>query len=340
MQVSWSAPSNIAFIKYWGKKGHQLPANASLSMTLNRARTEMSVSVEKKENNKSELDLTFSFEGKAEPQFEKKIRDFLLTLSDFAWAKDYALKFSSKNTFPHSTGIASSASSMSALALCLLELEEKMVGKKHPHFLQEASRLARLASGSACRSLYGGHVFWGEHPDFSAGNDEWATPMPSVHENFQEMGDAILVVSSAAKKVSSREGHNRMAEHPFKAARVTQAQQHTALLLQALAQGDWQSFQQIVQSEAMTLHALMMSAPRPAILMASGTLKILELIESFAQDSGLPLAYTLDAGPNVHLLYHKKERTRVVSFIQTELLPFCEERMWIDDEIGDGPKKL
>ena len=117
-EVAWRAPSNIALIKYWGKYGNQLPKNASISFTLNNAFTETSVKYAAKENNDKNIDLKFYFEGKENPKFAEKIQKFLESIiPHFPFLTYVSLEINSSNSFPHSTGIASSASSMAALAL-------------------------------------------------------------------------------------------------------------------------------------------------------------------------------------------------------------------------------
>jgi diphosphomevalonate decarboxylase len=221
--VKWQSPANIALIKYWGKKGHQIPANPSISFTLNNAYTEMSLRWEAKTTGSDAIDLTFYFEGKENEKFKKKIADFLQTrISEYPFLKDLKLTIHSENSFPHSAGIASSASSMSALALCLCSLEKIFLGtlQADTEFFHKASFLSRLASGSASRSVYGGLVTWGKIPGLNDTSDEVASPLQMpVHENFKNYQDAVMVVSRSEKATSSRAGHALMDAHPFNEAR-------------------------------------------------------------------------------------------------------------------------
>ncbi|HKK80617.1 MAG TPA: hypothetical protein VJ909_00125, partial [Prolixibacteraceae bacterium] len=128
-QTSWKSPSNIALIKYWGKHGIQLPNNPSLSMTLNKANTFTRIKAYRLD---SGIQVKYYFEKKQRVDFEKKILKYLQKLiDDMPFINEYAFEINSSNSFPHSTGIASSASSMSALALCLVSLENYVLKKDY-----------------------------------------------------------------------------------------------------------------------------------------------------------------------------------------------------------------
>ena len=160
--VRWESPSNIAIVKYWGKKGIQIPANPSVSLTLSKCKTITEVEwKEKKETDSPSFE--YLFEGKKNYSFEEKISHYLVKLlPDHPFLEGYHLCIRSQNTFPHSAGLASSASSMSALALCLVSLEEELglQEKGRKDFLQRASNLGRIGSGSACRSLFPHAALW------------------------------------------------------------------------------------------------------------------------------------------------------------------------------------
>jgi diphosphomevalonate decarboxylase len=344
-KISWRSPSNIALVKYWGKKPVQLPANPSLSMTLSKAYTELSFDFSPRERKADAPWLEFLFEGRKQEDFEKKITLYLKSLlPEFPVLKEYNFKISSSNTFPHSTGIASSASSMSALGLCLADFLDISGRSEFPHGFSRrnvASRLSRLASGSACRSVYGGYVIWGQVPELPGTSDDFAIPVPyEVNPVFKNMKDAILVVSSKEKEVSSRAGHSLMEGHPYATARYGMAISNLLDLSGALRFGNIEEFVRITESEALNLHALMMSSKQSYLLFEPGTLNIIREIRRFRKETCIPICFTLDAGPNVHLLYAKENEQAVRSWIMDELVNFCENGKWIDDGIGDGPKKL
>lgn len=343
-KISWRSPSNIALVKYWGKKPVQIPANPSLSMTLSRAFTEMTLEFWPKDEKAGVPWLEFLFEGRKQENFEKKIALYLQSLfTEYPFLNECRFKISSSNTFPHSTGIASSASSMSALGLCLADFLSRFSGISIPPlpFLQEASRLSRLASGSACRSVYGGYVIWGNVPKLAGTSDEFAIPVPfEVNPVFKDMKDAILVVSSKEKEVSSREGHSLMEGHPYAGPRYAMAMSNMLKLSEALRSGDFDEFVRITESEALNLHALMMSSHQSYLPFEPNTLNIVNAIRRLRKETTIPVCFTLDAGPNVHMLYPAANDLVIRKWISEALVEFCENGKWIDDGIGSGPEKL
>ncbi|WP_372751622.1 diphosphomevalonate/mevalonate 3,5-bisphosphate decarboxylase family protein [Labilibaculum sp.] len=339
--IGWESPSNIALIKYWGKKGNQLPCNPSISMSLKNSlsRTLLHYEPKTKENA-----LRFLFEGKRQVLFEQRICKFFESLSDqFNFLNDYQFSISSENTFPHSAGIASSASAMSSLALCLCSMEEEISGKQlsSDDFYKKASLVARLGSGSASRSVYGGFVAWGESPSFSKSSDEYAASFSQyIHPVFQDFQDAILLVSSKQKEVSSSVGHELMKNHPYAMARFSQANVHFERMLGVLRSGDLNDFIQIMENEALSLHGLMMNSTPSYTLLEPNTLELIERIRSFRSSNNIPVGFTLDAGPNIHLMYPKSVGEKVLPFIESQLSHFLEDGRFIMDEKGDGPRKI
>ena len=337
-KVTWQSPSNIALIKYWGKHGVQLPSNPSLSFTLSECHTTTEL-YWKEGTGMIEL----LFDGESKERFTARARDYISSIASyFPYLKDMDLHIDSTNNFPHSAGIASSASAMSSLALCLVSMEEEITGKKFSEedFLRRASNIGRLGSGSAARSVYGGFVSWGKSEILPDSSDEYASPLPiEIHENFGDMRDTILIVDQGIKAVSSRAGHKLMARHPYAQQRFQQANKNFAELLKALKEGDDPNFIRIVENEALGLHALMMSSTPGYILLKANTLKIIHRIRAFRDLSCTTLCFTLDAGPNVHLLYHDSDAAEIEEFITEELLLYCSNKYRIDDHIGEGPKK-
>jgi diphosphomevalonate decarboxylase len=342
--IKWKAPSNIALIKYWGKKGHQLPENCSLSFSLEKSATVTSLTFQKKYHPDNRIISEYYFHGQRNPSFEKNIALFLNDLIPFMpFLADYMLVFRSENNFPHSTGIASSASSMSALALCLVSMEEIIRQKKldRDDFFRRASCIARLGSGSASRSVYGGFVSWGESEFVAASSDEYATPfLLSRESRLRQIYDIILIVSSNEKKVTSTSGHSLMKQHPFREGRIDQANNNMHQITLAIRNNDYHALAAIVENEALSLHALLMTSSPDGLLLKPNTLSIIEAIRSFRNQSGLDLFFTIDAGPNVHLIYFEDQRHLVLPFVEEELSLFCENGQWIDDKIGAGPQML
>ena len=168
-KVGWASPSNIALVKYWGKKGKQIPQNPSISFTLSECRSETFVEFEKADR----FGFSFFFEGKENPAFGAKIEKFLMdNQAFFPFINRLNLKVESRNSFPHSSGIASSASSMSAFVMCLLDIESMLVGPSTGSgTLTKASYFSRLASGSAARSVFPKMALWGATPYYKGSSD-------------------------------------------------------------------------------------------------------------------------------------------------------------------------
>ncbi|MBC8046783.1 MAG: diphosphomevalonate decarboxylase [Fimbriimonadaceae bacterium] len=341
MKITWRSPSNIALIKYWGKHGIQLPNNPSLSLTLSEAYTDTSVELKKKRS-KKEIEIDFLFEGEKKPPFEEKLLAFLSTIkNDVSFIKNYRLIIRSENSFPHSAGIASSASSMGALALCLLS-QQFLTGKQiNGDFFQTASNYARLGSGSAARSIYGGFTVWGKTDSIKNSNDNYAIQYPiEYHKDFTDLQDTILIINSDEKNVSSRAGHALMNNHPMEKQRYVNANKRLQDILLALKKGDWNLFCETVEAEALELHALMMTSTPSFILMKPNTLAVIEKIRQFRIETKIPVCFTLDAGPNVHVIYPYFEKKKVRNFIQSELLQYCVKKKVIYDVMGNGPKQI
>lgn len=343
--VTWRSPSNIAIVKYWGKYGLQLPRNPSLSLTLTAACTDTQLKYEfRDDNHAGPIDLDFYFHQETNEEFAAKTRDYLKSLLPvFPFLEQLKLTIHTGNSFPHSAGIASSASGMSALALALCSLEDLLFGtlQDPAEFERKASYLARLGSGSACRSIFAHAAVWGETSAVPGSSNEYAVPVGDrIHEVFKDFHDDILIVSAGEKAVSSRAGHALMDDHPFAEARYVQARNRLSALLDALRAGDLAMFGKIAEDEALTLHALMMCSNPAYILIEPNSLLIMEKIRAWRVETGHPVCFTLDAGPNVHLLYPGEIVAEVRGFIEDELREHCEDGYVIEDWVGEGPEEI
>ncbi len=342
--ITWKSPSNLALVKYWGKHGLQLPRNPSISFTLSEAFTQTSLEYAAKTDASQEIQLDFYFDGEENEVFKTKLLKFLVSITEiFPFLKQLHLTIRSSNSFPHSSGIASSASSMSALALCLCSLEEKLFGtlKGDTAFDKKASFVSRLGSGSACRSVYAEFGLWGAMGEVEGSSDMFAIAYTEkIDPVFKTFHDAILISSAGEKGVSSRAGHGLMEGNPYAELRYTQARQHMHQLLSAMEMGDLERFGHIVENEALTLHALMMTSNPSYILLKPDTLHIIEKVRKYRKETGHPVYFSLDAGPNIHLLYPDAIKTSIVQFIENELVQHCENGRWISDKVGQGPEQL
>lgn len=343
MNITWRSPSNLALIKYWGKYGRQLPRNASISFTLQNAYSETALRYAPKDDDGT-IALSFAFEGEPNTAFAQKIERFLSSIIDrFPFLTRYQLDIESHNSFPHSAGIASSASSMSALALCLCSMERALGDTlaDDAAFYQKASDIARLGSGSASRSVYPHLAVWGATELVEGSSNEYAIPVgQDVHEVFHTFHDDILMVSRREKSVSSTAGHALMEDNPFAAVRYEQAHQNMEDLLVAMKAGDLETFGTIAEQEALQLHALMMTSKPSYILMEGHSIELIKRIRAWREQTGHPLYFSLDAGPNLHLLYPDSVVQEVTAFIESDLLELCEGREYLKDVVGPGPVKM
>ncbi len=342
-KICWSSPSNIAIIKYWGKHGIQLPMNPSLSFTLSDCKTKTCVEWQENANQKN-CSIEFRYDGKPKQEFEDKLRKYILSLEPILPSlKKLHLKIDSVNTFPHSAGIASSASAMSALALCLVSVENQLSNQQlnDAAFFRSASFIARIGSGSAARSLYPLASMWGAFNEIMDSSDEFAIPFEKeLHPTFKNVQDCIFLVNQNEKFISSRAGHQLMENHPYRSGRIDQAIKNVSLLIQVLREGHWQLFTSVCEEEALSLHGLMMSSNPGYILLEPESLRILAEIKQFRKETQLPLAFTIDAGPNIHLLYPSEVKSQVHSWIQNQFSEYWNEKKLIFDKIGMGPQQI
>ncbi|MUH34928.1 diphosphomevalonate decarboxylase [Zobellia amurskyensis] len=342
-KTTYKSPSNIALVKYWGKKANQIPANPSISFTLSKCATLTTVSYKKLDEPNTTFSFDIALDGKKEESFKPKISTFFERVYPyFPFLKEYHFEIETSNSFPHSSGIASSASGMSALALCLMELERNLnPDMTEDYFNQKASFLARLGSGSAARSIKGSIVQWGEHAEIEGSSNLYGIEYPhKIHSIFQNYCDTILLVDKGQKQVSSTVGHDLMHGHPFAEQRFNQAHENLSKLETVFAEGNLDGFISIVESEALTLHAMMMASQPYFILMKPNTLEIINKIWEFRETSKTHVCFTLDAGANVHVLYPENEKSQVQKFIEDELSPYCQGEQFIHDHVGNGAEKI
>lgn len=342
-KISWESPANIALIKYWGKYGRQLPHNPSLSFSLKKSVTVTKLSYIKKGGGRG-ISFTYYFNGKKNLHFAGNIRKYFESIKQIMpFLTQINLEIESKNTFPHSAGIASSASFYSSLALGLCSIERKIDAsiKKNGDFYKKASYLARLGSGSASRSVYGNFSIWGKFDNIKKSSDYYAIPISSgISKEYLNYHDAILIVSSKQKEISSRSGHDLMDDNPYAKARFRDAKDNLKKLLSAMRNINNREFTDIVERDALSIHAMMMVSKPGYTLLKPNTLELIEKIRQYRQKNNIDICFTLDAGPNVHLLYSGKHEKEVKAFIRKELLKYCEKGRWIDDRMGSGPRQI
>ena len=322
IEVFASCPSNIALIKYWGKYEGQIPANPSISFTLSNCKTETKMIFRSGEK----FSVKTFLAGKEETKFSEKIEKYFRNIEKYLpWILEGSFAIETENTFPHSSGIASSASGFGAIAKCLMEMDKAFSGKDF-FDVKKASFLARLGSGSACRSVYDGLVVWGEVNEVEGSSDLYAVKYPNeeIHPIFRDFNDYVLLIHEGQKSVSSTVGHGLMNTNPYAERRFQEARENFVPMKEILKSGDLQAFMKLVEHEALTLHAMMMMSDPAFILMQTGTLQVINKVWEFRKETNLPLFFTLDAGANVHLLFPSEKKAEITNFIETELLQYTQ----------------
>ncbi len=341
--VSWQSPANIAFIKYWGKYGIQFPHNPSLSMGLSNCFSE--TTIEYTPRNIEQKWINFSFEGELNQIFEKKIINFINIVSKYIpCLKKINLNIRSNNNFPHSIGIASSASSISSLALGLCDLEKIYKGeieaKHNNYFFQKASKIARFGSGSACRSVYSGLVLWGKTTLINTSSQEYAIQL-NLKNNYiiDNLNDAVLIVDPFPKALSSSAGHYLMQNNSYRNIKFKESNKNLLLLISAIEKNNISSFIEILEKEALSLHAMLMTSSPYEILLSPKSIYIIEKIRKFRNKESLNFGFTIDAGSTVHIIYSDIEKAKVEYFLNNEVKELCESKKIIFNTLGAGPKK-
>jgi diphosphomevalonate decarboxylase len=280
---------NIALVKYWGNRDHmlRLPSNDSLSFNLGDLRTTTTVEFDA-QLTRDEV----SIDGHtARDQAYERVCRHLDRIADSECANQnddgrprYKARVTSSNTFPMGVGIASSASGFAALTLAAcaaLGLQKTEA---------ELSSLARLGSGSACRSVPGGFVVWHESYAVSI-----ATPQ---HWNLV---DVIAIISEQHKTVGSTEGHALADTSPLQAARVADTQRRYELCQRAILECDFTALAEVIEQDALLMHAVIMTSQPSIVYWEPATLSIINTVRQLRAD-GVLVAFTIDAGPNVHCI--------------------------------------
>ena len=292
------AHPNIAFIKYWGviDEKRKLPANDSLSMNLGCLSTQTTVAFDPQ----LEAD-TLTLNGAViSGKGLNRVQRFLDRLRVMAGESLHA-RVESKNNFPIGAGIASSASAFAALALA----STAAIGL--PLTEQELSSLARFGSGSASRSIPGGFVEW--HTDPQTGESYAASIAPADH---WDLIDCIAVLSEGHKPVGSEAGMERAATSPLQAARIQDAPRRMDLCRKAILDKDFAALAAVTELDSNLMHAVMMTSDPPLFYWHPQSLAIMKAVKTW-QSQGLPVTYTLDAGPNVHLICLKSALAGILS---------------------------
>lgn len=304
------APTNIALVKYWGKRNHalNLPMTSSFSLSLGTTGTQTRLSLS---DTAQDIFLLNENEMSADASFAKKITDYL---NLFCIQSRPHLKIETTSHLPIAAGFASSASGFAALIMALNQLTRWELT------LTELSILARLGSGSACRSLWPGFVKW-EMGTSEEGMDSHGVPCAQV---WPELRIGLLVISEDQKPMSSREAMKHTLEtSPLYQAWPSQVARDLDNMMEAINQRDFKRLGEIAEHNALAMHATMLASWPPVFYWQPQTLALIQKIWQLRQE-GLPLYFTQDAGPNLKLLYLQKDSETVRSFFPDliEINPF------------------
>lgn len=308
MQWFAQAPANIALIKYMGKSDEQsnLPANPSLSYTLEKLLTSV------------ELEQQSGMHDFWEPLNIPGANPFMLPieaqkryLAHLDRIKNYfnytgAFVVRSTNNFPHSSGLASSASSFAALTKCAANAICDLQQRALPD-VEELANLSRQGSGSSCRSFFAPWALWQEDK------------VSAVDLPYKSLIHQVIIVSSAIKSVSSSEAHIRIKTSPGFSGRVSRAKDNLKALLGALNAQDWESAYHVCWREFQDIHHLFPTAKQPFTYMNDDTNQALKMLQDVWHQKNDGPIITMDAGPNIHLLY-RLDQAQLAREIRTDVL--------------------
>ncbi len=284
----------------------RLPANGSISMNLEGLETRTSVTF----SNLRQHDLLTINGEPVTGAGQKRVGDFLDLVRQMAGVNVCA-EVESKSNFPAGAGIASSAAAFAALALAATKAAGLELGEA------DLSRLARRGSGSACRSVPGGFVEW--QVGTGEANSYAVSIAPPGH---WDLADCIVVVSREPKAIGSTEGHAVAGTSPFQSARVADAPRRLEICRNAILQRDFDAFAEIVELNSNMMHAVMMTSRPPLFYLQASSLTVMQSVRA-ERAKGLPVCYTIDAGPNVHVITEKAQAGRVANMLR--ILPGVTE---------------
>ncbi|OGK42877.1 diphosphomevalonate decarboxylase [Candidatus Roizmanbacteria bacterium RIFCSPLOWO2_01_FULL_37_13] len=300
MKATAIGPSNIAFIKYWGKKDEnlRLPENGSISMNLSDLTT--TTTVEFLQNLRED---SVIIDGKAEKKKIERVSKQLDRVRKIA-KFPYKAKVVSQNNFPSGTGLSSSASGLAALTLAASKSAGLNLSEK------ELSILARQGSGSACRSVPDGFVEWLE------GNTSETSYAYSLYpENYWDILDIVVVVSHDKKDISSTGGQKIVATSSFYKVRLSNINKKIELCKKLLSEKNFPEFGKLIEAEALELHAIMLTSSPSLIYWLPGTIKIMKLVKKWRSE-GLAVYFTVNTGQDVHLIIEGKNKKILLEKLQ------------------------
>ncbi len=281
------AHANIALVKYWGNidQALRLPANPSLSMNMGGLTSTTTVAFDPA----LKTDQVVLDKNPLAGDRRQRVVGHLDRVRELAGRTERA-RVLSHNNFPSGAGVASSASGFAALTLAAAAAAGSTLSQI------ELSAVARLGSGSACRSVPDGFVEW--RPAERHADSYGVSIAPSAH---WALADVIAIVAAQHKEVGSTPGHALADTSPLQSARLTTTPARFAACKAALLDRDFERLAPVVELEALIMHAVMFTSTPPLMYWSPATLRLMEAVRAWRRQ-GLPVAFTIDAGPNVHCL--------------------------------------
>ncbi|HSX40549.1 MAG TPA: diphosphomevalonate decarboxylase [Candidatus Saccharimonadales bacterium] len=303
-----TAPSNIAFIKYWGRKDEKLriPTNGSISMNLSNLLTTTTVAFDESLE-KDEIEMIKSEKRKAKSekqQFETRIIEHLDRIRKLAGITAYA-KVISENNFPSDTGLSSSASGFAALTLAAataagLKLTEK-----------ELSILARQGSGSAARSIPDGFVEW-----FAGDSNESSYAVSIFPPEWFDIIDIVAIVSTEKKYIPTAKGHTFAQSSPLFEKRLENIDNKISECKKFIQEQNFEKFGELIEKEAIEMQSIMTSSTPPLSYLLPQSQQLLNQIKQWRSD-GLSIYFTFNTGQNIHVICRQKDTKKVSKLLKS-----------------------
>lgn len=291
MKATAKAHTNIALIKYWGKRDDtlKLPMNNSLSLTLDALHTTTTVEF----NPELEHDIFYLNDEKIQGISYQRVSSFLDLVREYGDQKEHAL-VKSINEVPTAAGFASSASGFAALAGAATKAMGLDIND------QNLSRLTRQGSGSACRSIYGGFVEW-QKGNQTDGSDSFAVQLEE--ESYWDIRVAAVVLFDEEKTVSSSEGMKRTVDTSvFYDGWVDSIPADLQTIKEGIHEKDFEKVGSIAEANCLRMHGTTFGAKPPFTYWSNATFTVMETVQRMREE-GIPMYFTIDAGPNVKVLY-------------------------------------
>lgn len=300
MKATAIAPANVGLIKYWGRKNEELrlPENGSISVNLSNLKTTTTVEFFDGQNSDE-----VTINGICDEDESSRVIKHIDRIRKLAKIKT-RVKVVSQNNFPASTGLSSSSSGFAALTLA----GTKAAGLSLPE--KDLSILARQGSGSACRSIPNGFVEW-----VSGGSSETSYAASIYPADYWSIVDVVAIVSEGIKDVSSAEGQKAVNSSPFYQTRLSRINEKIILIKKFIKEKNFTSFGELIEAEALELHAIMLTSSPSLIYWTPGTLKIMKAVKKWRLE-GLPVYFTINTGQNIHLFCEPESEERLVTELQ------------------------